>query len=135
MKKWMWALIIIGILIIGWLFVRFVIRGNEDSWIRDEKGEYTEHGAPSKVPDYVKEQQTAIIQARELYAKKRTEGMQFSSQCLGVVGNNVKYAVDIVHVPRTAEDNLVENQCEDYRSGLVEHFIELDKEGNIFRIV
>ncbi|GBE19529.1 hypothetical protein BMS3Abin17_00253 [archaeon BMS3Abin17] len=58
--------------------------------------------------------------------------MEFSSQCLGSVGD---YAVDIVHVPRNDEDNLVENQCEDFRSGKVTHFIELDKEGNIARIV
>jgi len=58
--------------------------------------------------------------------------MQFSSQCLGTIGD---YAADIVHVPRNDEDNLAENQCEDYRRGKVNHFIELDKDGNIFRIV
>ena len=57
--------------------------------------------------------------------------MGFSSQCLGVVGG---YAVDIVHVPRTEEDNLPENQCEDYREGRVSKFIELDKDGNVIRI-
>jgi len=51
---------------------------------------------------------------------------------LGVVGN---YAVDIVHVPRSEEDNLIENQCEAYRNGEVNHFIELDKDGEIIRII
>ena len=42
--------------------------------------------------------------------------------------------IDIVHVPRNAEDDLTENQCEDFRLGKVMHFIELDKTGSIVRI-
>lgn len=132
MKKTCWILIVIAILVVGWIFVRFILGGSEDSWIKDETGEYVEHGAPAEIPDYVQEQQEAISCAFELYQEKKQEGMQFSSQCLGVCGN---YAIDVVHVPRTEEDNLVENQCQDYREGKVEHFIELDAEGNIFRIV
>lgn len=78
------------------------------------------------------EKQKIIEQAKQLYDQKKVVGMKFSSQCLGDVGD---YAVDIVHVPRTAEDNLPENQCEDYRTGKVHHFIELDKDGNVVRIV
>ncbi len=63
---------------------------------------------------------------------KKSEEIEFFSQCLGVCGN---YAVDIVNVPRNNEDNKKENQCEDYRIGKVSHFIKLDKDGNIFRIV
>ena len=44
-------------------------------------------------------------------------------------------AVDVVHVPRNDVDNLIGNQCKDYREGRVSHFIELDKEGNDVRIV
>ena len=131
MKKWYWILIGIAVLAV----VVFFLRGSEDTWIKDDKGEYVEHGAPSETPDYVSEQQTAIIQARELYFQKRQQGMNFESQCLGSVGDEVKYAVDIVHVPRTSEDNKPENQCSDFRTGKVQHFIELDKEGNIFQIV
>jgi len=132
MKKLYLILIIIGILIIGWLFVRFILGGPEDSWIKDEKGIWVKHGAPSETPDYVKEQQEAVGCALELYSQKKQEGMQFSSQCLGTCGN---YVVDIVHVPRTAEDNQVENQCGDYREGKAGKFIELDKDGEIVRIM
>lgn len=132
MKKVYWALVIIGIILITWIFVRFILGGSEDDWIKDEKGVYVKHGSPAETPDYVKEQQDAIACALQLYQQKKAEGMQFSSQCLGSCGN---YAVDIVHVPRSEEDNLVENQCEDYREGKVSKFIELDLEGNIFRIV
>jgi len=51
---------------------------------------------------------------------------------LGSVGD---YAIDIVNVPRTSEDNLIKNQCGDYFNGKVGHFIELDKEGSIVRVV
>lgn len=74
----------------------------------------------------------AVMRARELYQQKRQGGMQFSSQCLGTVG---QYAVDIVHVPRSEEDNKPENQCQAYREGKLKHFIELDKNGNIVRVV
>ena len=132
MKKGYLVLIVIGVLIVGWLFIRFVIGGSEDSWIKDERGVYVEHGKPAEIPDYVREQQEAVLCALNLYEQKRAEGMQFSSQCLGACGN---YAVDVVHVPRNGEDNNPENQCEDYREGRVRNFIELDKEGDIVRVV
>ena len=128
MKKLYWILIGIIILVV----VIFLVRSPEDSWIKDEKGVYVKHGVPAETPDYVKEQQDAVLCASGLYAQKKVGGMEFSSQCLGVCGN---YVVDIVHVPRNEEDNKVENQCQDYREGKVEHFIEIDKDGSIVRIV
>lgn len=75
-------------------------------------------------------------EALKLYNQKKADGMEFNSQCLGTIEvGGEKYAVDIVHVPRTEEDNLPENQCEDYRTGKVKHFIELDKDGNVLKIV
>jgi len=68
--------------------------------------------------------------ALDLYNNAKKTGINFSSQCLGTCGN---YAVDIVHVPRTNEDNLIENQCKDYIDKKVNHFIEIDKDGNIVR--
>jgi len=136
MKKLYLILIIIVILVIvGLLAVRFLLGGNEDVWIKNNLGVYAKHGNPAETPNYVIEQQEAIMQALELYSQKKSEGMQFSSQCLGVVGENVKYAVDVVHVPRVEEDNIVENQCEDYQLREVSNFIELDKDGKIVRVV
>jgi len=66
-----------------------------------------------------------------LYKQKKTEGIVFSSQCLGSCGD---YAVDIVHVPRIEEDNKLENQCKEYISGKVNKFIELDISEKIIRI-
>lgn len=131
MKKLYWLLIIIAILVVGFIVVFRPGSGGEDSWIKDERGVWVKHGYPYETPDYVLQQQSVISSALQLYEQKKSQAIEFSSQCLGVV---MDYAVDIVHVPRTAEDNMPENQCQEYRSGEVGNFIELDKEGNIVRI-
>jgi hypothetical protein len=131
MKKLYLFLIGIGILIIGLLCFRFILGGDEDSWIKDSRGVWVKHGNPLLVPAFVENQNRAVSCALDLYAQKKAEGMQFSSQCLGTCED---YAVDIVRVPRTSEDNLVENQCADFREGKVSHFIELDKDGEIVRV-
>jgi len=76
--------------------------------------------------------EAAFLCAKGLYQYSKDNGVKFDSQCLGICGN---YSVDIVHVPRTEEDNLTENQCTDYASGKTNHFIELDEDGNIVRLV
>ncbi len=126
MKKLYQVLIVIVILAV--VFIMILRPGGEDSWIQDERGVWIKHGVPSETPDYVLEQQEAIDCALEKFDNFTDE---INSQCLGVCSD---YAVDIVHVPRSSEDNLVENQCEAYRNGEVTHFIELDKDGNIVRI-
>jgi len=133
MKKQIKIIVIVLVLILIVLTsLRLFFNGGEDTWIKDEKGVYVKHGNPSSMPDYVKEQQTAIEKAFELFQKKKNSGMNFSSQCLGSVGD---YAVDIVNVPRINEDDLTENQCGDYANGKVEHFIELDIFGNVIKII
>lgn len=126
-------LIIIAIFIIVAVgILLFVFRfPSEDSWIKDSKGIYIKHGNPSIIPDYVKEQKDSINCANLLYNQKKIEGMEFNSQCLGICRD---FVVEIVHVPRSEEDNLIENQCGDFREGEVKHFIELDKDGNVVRI-
>ncbi|MEK6890934.1 MAG: hypothetical protein AABX03_02250 [Nanoarchaeota archaeon] len=77
-----------------------------------------------------------MVFASNLYQAKKAQGMNYSSQCLGTISiNNISYVIDIVNVPRTKEDNLQENQCQDYLNGNVKHFIELDKNGQLVRIV
>ncbi len=123
-------LIIASIVIIAVsLFV--VFRGSEDSWIKDERGVYVKHGNPAVMPDEVVMQQDMINCALGLYENASVSGINFNSQCLGTCRD---YAVDIVHVLRTNEDNIPENQCDAFRSGQVKHFIELDANGEIVRI-
>ena len=122
---------VVLVVIIGIAVLR-VGNGGEDNWIKDERGVYVKHGNPAETPSIVSEQQDLIARVMDLYNQKKTEGMHFSSQCLGSVDD---YAVDIVHVPRSAEDEKTENQCEDFRNRIVSHFIELDEYGEIVRIV
>jgi hypothetical protein len=114
------------------IVVFVILRSPEDSWIKDGRGVWIKHGHPSQTPEGVVAQQEAIMKAKEIYSAKKAGGMEFSSQCLGEVGD---YAVDIVHVPRTPEDNYVNSQCDEYRFGRLPHFIELDKDGNVVRVV
>ncbi len=121
-------IIAIGIFVLLGILL-FLARSSEDSWIKDEKGIYVKHGVPSSTPDYVVEQQEAIACA---YEKFDSFSEIINSQCLGTCGD---YAVDLVHVPRIGEDDITGNQCPDYANGLVSHFIELDKNREIVRIV
>lgn len=111
--------------------LRFGFNGGEDNWIKDSKGVYVKHGNPSSVPEKVKGQQDAIECANKKYVFY-SDKIDFNSQCLGTCGD---YAVDIVNVPRTMEDNKAENQCTEFRVGSVNKFIELDKNGEIVRVV
>jgi hypothetical protein len=120
--------IIFFVLIVAIILIFF--KGNEDDWIMDSRGVWIKHGNPFNTPDYVLIQQQLIVCALALYDNYPYENI--SSQCLGSCNT---HAIDIVHVPRTAEDDLEKNQCEAFRRGQLTHFIELDKEGNIVRIV
>ncbi len=105
-----WIIAVLIIIILG--AVLLILRGSEDSWIKDERGVWIKHGNPASIPEEVKEQQEAIECASELYEiEKTTADALLISKCLGVCGD---YAVDMVSVPRIEEDNLAENQCEDY---------------------
>ncbi|MDD4352212.1 MAG: hypothetical protein PHU71_04515 [Candidatus Gracilibacteria bacterium] len=75
----------------------------------------------------------AISEAYKIYDIYKNEGTDLSSgPCLSnrLIPN---WALDIAHKPRTAEDDLPENQCEDYTNGTVEHFVELTPEGKLIR--
>jgi hypothetical protein len=129
-KKFVW--LIMGIIIIFLIIINLVLfRGDEDNWILDSKGVYIKHGNPRDIPSYVKVQQDALTCANTLYTNAKNSGMVFNSQCLGKCGD---YSVDVVHVPRSSEDNIIENQCSDYSLGVTHKFIELDKDGNIVKV-
>lgn len=129
MKKNYLFIIAIILIIIGIFLLRFVFWGSEDSWIKDSRGIYVKHGNPSETPNYVLEQQETLNCALNKFDSFNEE---INSQCLGICGD---YAIDIIHVPRTSEDDLIENQCEDYRNGNIGHFIELNRDGGVVRIV
>lgn len=129
-----WIIGIVVLIIIGIVVFRvgFGENSGEDNWIKDSRGVWIKHGNPADVPDFVKEQQDLIQCSRALYGNMRASRMRFNSQCLG---RCMDYSVDIVNVPRNAEDDKPENQCADYRNGITKHFIELSKGGEVVGVV
>lgn len=124
---------IILLIPIIFLLLRFgVIGGSEDDWIKNGKGIYIKHGNPSEKPENVQAQEKALDCARNLYYKAVADGIILVSQCLGVCG---EYSIDIVNVPRQDTDDLSDNQCQEYKDKVTSAFIELDKYGNIARVV
>ena len=80
-----------------------------------------------------RELDTAINQAKYFYNQKKMRGEDFSNgPCLS---NALMpgWVVDIVHQPRKAIDDLLENQCSAYVEGSAKHFVELDIDGNFVR--
>jgi Na+-transporting NADH:ubiquinone oxidoreductase subunit NqrF len=130
MKKLL-LLMILFVVIIALIISAVLLRGNEDNWIKDSKGEWIKHGNPAVTPSEVEEQQKAIHCADSLYNSLKQNGTRFNSQCLGTCGS---YAVDVAHNPRIIDDNELQNQCRDFANGNLTHFIELDQNGNVIRI-
>jgi hypothetical protein len=78
------------------------------------------------------ERERAIAAAHLAYEEAAAEGTNFADgPCLGVVLEN--WVADVAHDPREEVDDRPENQCEAFRSGEAEHFVELDPEGDLIR--
>ena len=50
-KKHKWAIIIVGIIIVLGI-VLMLLRGDEDTWIKDSNGNWVKHGNPTEVTDF-----------------------------------------------------------------------------------
>lgn len=93
------------------------------------------NNTPSKYkPGIWPEADMAVSQAKHVYSLAKQRGVNFSTgPCLS---NSLRsgWVLDIVHNPRTPEDDLPENQCGTYLNGQATHFVELDPEGNLIRV-
>jgi hypothetical protein len=113
--------------------VIILFRGNEDSWIKDERGIWVEHGKPKEKPSEVSIQEELIQKAKALLSEEKETGTDLSNgPCLGRVADD--WVVDIAHNPREAIDDKLENQCVDFNNGDVHHFIEIDQNGEVIEI-
>ena len=75
-----------------------------------------------------------VLKAKVLYEKAKSEGMDFSNgPCLSDY-LEFGWVVDIVHEPRTPEDDLHKNMCISYVERRATHMIELDTEGNVISV-
>lgn len=87
---------------------------------------------PASINPATISREQAIINAYQLYSKKKSEGVDFSSgPCLGTIASD--WVLDIAHNPRQPIDDLPENQCADYLNGRAHHFVELDPNGQLIR--
>jgi hypothetical protein len=121
------------VIVIIFIVLALLLRGDEDNWIKDNRGVWIKHGNPAKIPEDVLKQQLLILEAYGLYSdavKNKTD--LINGPCLGNAEYN--WVVDIVHNPRTDVDNQKENQCNDYINGNAKHYIELDTDGKLIKV-
>lgn len=79
------------------------------------------------------ERERAVAAARVAYAEAQAEGVDFApGPCLGVVLEG--WVADVAHDPHREVDDRPENQCEAFRTGEADHFVELDPSGNVIRV-
>jgi hypothetical protein len=75
---------------------------------------------------------STVALAKQAYARAKARGVDMSrGPCLGVIKPG--WVADVAHDPRQAVDDLPKNQCEAYRTGQADHFVELDPDGNLIR--
>lgn len=48
---------------------------------------------------------------------------------------NSEWVCDVAHSPRQSVDNLLENQCRDYRDGIAHHFVEVTPECKFIKAI
>lgn len=71
-----------------------------------------------------------LILARWRYIQILREGRDLTSgPCLGKLKDD--WVLDVAHIPREPEDNLLVNQCADFVSGKAHHFVEMTPKGEI----
>jgi hypothetical protein len=74
-----------------------------------------------------------IALAKRAYERAKARGVDFSrGPCLGVIKPG--WVADVAHDPRQDVDDDPANQCEEYRSGEADHFVELDPDGTVIRV-
>jgi hypothetical protein len=84
-------------------------------------------GGPSEA-----EKEAAIAAAKQAYGEAVQQGVDMSNgPCLGVVMDD--WVADVAHEPREEIDDEPANQCEAYRKGEADHFVELDLDGDLIR--
>ncbi len=78
------------------------------------------------------EKDAAVAAAQDAYAEAIDQGVDMSNgPCLGVIMDD--WVADVAHEPREEIDDEPANQCEAFRKGEADHFVELDPDGNLIR--
>lgn len=88
--------------------------------------------SPEELEKALAGNEEAVKDALNLFISKQKAGTDMTKgPCLGIVAK--EWAVDVVHDPRTKDDDEAKNQCPDYVAGKVKHFIEFSPEGKLLR--
>ena len=67
------------------------------------------------------------------WEEARGEGIDLSlGPCFGLIGTD--WVADVVHDPRQPVDDEPGNQCMEYQTGRVKHFVELTPNGAVVRV-
>jgi hypothetical protein len=82
--------------------------------------------------------QVDYVKGRCISLCKNYNGDLSNGPCLS--DNNPEWDIedwvcDVAHDPREDVDNLAENQCQDYREGKANHFVEVDPGCNFIRAI
>jgi hypothetical protein len=82
----------------------------------------------------------AITQCVNLCHAAQRDGIDLSpGPCLSdmyqSVWNVPDWVCDVAHVPRQPVDNLPQNQCKPFRAGQAHHFVEVDENCNVIRVM
>jgi hypothetical protein len=73
-----------------------------------------------------------VARAQAAYHRAEEAGVDFTNgPCLGVIEPG--WVADVAHDPRQPVDDEPENQCEAYRNGEADHYVELDPDGELIR--
>jgi hypothetical protein len=76
--------------------------------------------------------EATVERAKAAYERARAAGVDFSAgPCLGIIEPG--WVADVAHDPRQPVDDEAANQCDAYRSGEADHYVELDPEGELIR--
>lgn len=130
-KKPLYYLVtIVGFII---FFIAAYLLSVHDPVVAPTTHEATQESTPATVPPSFKGNEDTFKNALNLFIQKKQEGVDMTSgPCLGSVGDD--WVLDIAHNPRVPEDDKPQNQCADFKSGKVHHFIEFDPDGKLIRL-
>ena len=81
------------------------------------------------------ERDRAVAAAARAFEQAKEEGVDFTDgPCIAdPLEAMPNWVVDVAHDPRQDVDDDPANQCASYRSGEADHFVELDRDGNLIR--
>jgi len=80
------------------------------------------------------ESDIAVQKAKAIFQELKDRGVDFSSGPCIAENLMPDWVADVAHNPRQPVDNLPQNQCQNFRNGKANHFIELNPSGDVIKI-